>query len=214
MNLLYVILRFGFLLLLWVFVAGVVLTVRRDTRGPVVKERRVRRKRDAGYGDVASSPMPFDQGAPATPVASPPAPSVPATPAPAPASVRRRSAFQASDAPGKPLSNGHRSGAHAENAPRPALLRVITGEDAGKQITLSGNPVVIGRSADCTLVLADSYASARHARVFQGSDGQWWVDDLDSTNGTFMNGRPIEVATPLRPGDQLVVGDTAIELVP
>ena len=61
---------------------------------------------------------------------------------------------------------------------------------AGSTVPLSPSSIIIGRSPSCTLVLDDSYASSRHARVFP-KDGAWWLEDLGSTNGTMMDGRPV-----------------------
>ena len=72
-------------------------------------------------------------------------------------------------------------------------------------------PVIIGRSPSCTLVLDDSYASSRHARVFP-KDGAWWLEDLGSTNGTMMDGRPVHGAVELPMNIPVRIGQTTLEL--
>jgi hypothetical protein len=69
---------------------------------------------------------------------------------------------------------------------------------------MSGPSVLIGRREDCDLILAFGYISGHHARLVL-SDGQWSIQDLGSTNGTRVNGRPAE-NTALNDGDQLSLG--------
>ena len=74
--------------------------------------------------------------------------------------------------------------------------------------TLDSAPVMIGRSTENDMALtADEFASARHARIEPRRDGVW-VEDVGSTNGTFVNGRKLERARKLTPGDVIRVGDT------
>jgi DNA-binding SARP family transcriptional activator len=82
----------------------------------------------------------------------------------------------------------------------------------GQRIVLAGSPVVLGRQADCDLVLHDEQASRRHAQVEPGPEGFVLVD-LGSTNGTLLNGRPVDGPAPLAPGDRIVVGDTIVRFV-
>ena len=63
----------------------------------------------------------------------------------------------------------------------------------------------MGRATDAGLVLADRGVSRRHARIFR-QGGQWWVEDLGSSNGTHVNGLKLVQPVPLRPGDQVQVG--------
>lgn len=90
-------------------------------------------------------------------------------------------------------------------------LVVTAGPLRGTSLTLGSTPILIGRAPECTLVLDDDYASNRHARVFQRED-EWMVEDLGSTNGTLVSGRRIEGAVPFRPGAQVRIGRTEIEL--
>jgi pSer/pThr/pTyr-binding forkhead associated (FHA) protein len=81
----------------------------------------------------------------------------------------------------------------------------------GRTYDLSAGPVTIGRDAHCTIALDDNYVSQRHASV-TATDGQITVDDLGSTNGTYVNGRRLTGPAVLRPGDRLQVGGATLEL--
>ena len=98
-----------------------------------------------------------------------------------------------------------------EDAP-PARLMVTGGPLKGTSIPLSSAPVLIGRAPTCTLVIDDDYTSARHCRIFP-ERGAWQVEDLGSTNGTFLGNQKVTDPVPLRKGDQVRVGATTLELV-
>jgi len=92
-------------------------------------------------------------------------------------------------------------------------LVVTEGSLRGTTVTLSAAPVSLGRAHDSTLVLTDDYASNNHARLYPSGD-VWMLEDLGSTNGTWLGAakvtRPVEVpiGTPIR------IGKTVIELRP
>lgn len=65
--------------------------------------------------------------------------------------------------------------------------------------------VIIGRSNNCDILLEDKTVSGRHARLAY-HHGQWWLEDLSSTNGTFLNGEPVSTAVVLTDGDKLRCG--------
>ena len=90
-------------------------------------------------------------------------------------------------------------------------LEVIEGPDAGKQLALDG-PVVIGRGAEADLVLEDGEVTAQHARVTPSPDGTATVEDLETANGTFVNGNELIGPTHLDPDDELLVGVTVLKL--
>ena len=90
-------------------------------------------------------------------------------------------------------------------------LEVIEGPDAGKQVALDG-PVVIGRGPDVDLALEDGEASAQHARVTPSPDGTATVEDLETANGTFVNGNELIGPTHLDADDELQVGVSLIKL--
>jgi len=76
-------------------------------------------------------------------------------------------------------------------------------------VPLDGSPVVIGRQADCDLVLADERASRRHAGV-ESRDGGHVVVELGSMNGTRVNGVPVDDDVPLRDGDVIEIGRSVV----
>jgi pSer/pThr/pTyr-binding forkhead associated (FHA) protein len=107
----------------------------------------------------------------------------------------------------------------APRAPRPGRvsrsspqrLLVTAGGLAGTTIGLSDQQITIGRANDATLVLNDDYASSRHARLFP-QDGQWIVEDLGSTNGTYLDRQKVTQPTPVPPGVPIRIGKTVLEL--
>jgi len=93
----------------------------------------------------------------------------------------------------------------------PTHLLVTEGGLTGTRIGLTGAPVLIGRANDSTLVLEDDYASTRHARISM-QDNMWVVEDLGSTNGTYLGQRKIDGPVPLEIGVPLRIGKTVLEL--
>lgn len=71
---------------------------------------------------------------------------------------------------------------------------------------------LVGRHPGSSIVLADTFISGEHARLAR-HDGRWWVADLGSTNGTFVNGIRVERPTPLEDGDEVRFGRTALRFV-
>jgi hypothetical protein len=93
----------------------------------------------------------------------------------------------------------------------PHVLLVTAGTLAGTSIGLGDQQITIGRANDATLVLADDYASSRHARLFP-QDGQWIVEDLGSTNGTYLDRQKVTQPTPVPAGVPIRIGKTVLEL--
>jgi len=90
-------------------------------------------------------------------------------------------------------------------------LLVIQGPLTGTRISLDSRPILIGRADDSTLVLDDDYASTRHARIaMQGDD--WYVEDLGSTNGTYLDRAKVTGPTRVPLGVPVRIGKTVIEL--
>jgi hypothetical protein len=93
-------------------------------------------------------------------------------------------------------------------------LRVLDGEDAtpssGETFALAEH-MTLGRAADNTIALPDTYASAYHARLDR-RDGEWWLTDLDSRNGTRLNDVPIGKPVPLADGDVIAIGQVKLRL--
>ncbi|MDN5693372.1 MAG: FHA domain-containing protein, partial [Micrococcaceae bacterium] len=102
----------------------------------------------------------------------------------------------------------------APTTPAPRLartLRVVEGPLSGQTVDLDGRPLMMGRAQDADLVLVDDYASGRHARLFpQGT--RWFLEDLGSTNGTYVDGDPVTRALPVGPGTAIRIGKTVMEL--
>jgi hypothetical protein len=92
-------------------------------------------------------------------------------------------------------------------------LVVTAGALAGTKITLGEAIITIGRAEDSTLVITDDYASARHARLVP-RNGQWIVEDLGSTNGTYLDRAKVTGPTPVPLGVPIRIGRTSIELRP
>jgi pSer/pThr/pTyr-binding forkhead associated (FHA) protein len=80
--------------------------------------------------------------------------------------------------------------------------------DPGTERELDSSPVTVGRAPENDLVLdSDEFASTKHARIAPRRDGVW-VEDLESTNGTFVNGMKVKDRHKLSPGDVIRVGET------
>ena len=93
----------------------------------------------------------------------------------------------------------------------PTRLVVTQGPLTGTTMPLGPSAVVVGRAPSSTLVLDDDYSSGRHAR-FYPQDGAWWVEDLGSTNGTFVGDQRLTQPVQLTAGTPVRVGQTLIEL--
>ncbi len=162
------ILRVGFLVVLWGFVFAIVYALRSDLFG-----QKVRR-------------MPTPAAAPAPQVTATAAP-----PAPAP-----RAAVPRSD-------SGTSLGARR--------LVITSGAKEGLEIDLPEELLTIGRSNESGLVIRDDYTSTHHARLLLWADG-WVVQDLDSTNGTFLDGTRVIVPTQVPLNTPVKIGTTSFEL--
>ena len=81
----------------------------------------------------------------------------------------------------------------------------------GTTVTLKPAGILLGRNPECTLVLDDDFASGRHARIFLSDDG-WLVEDLGSTNGTFLGANRLTKPVPVEVGSTLRIGKTIFEL--
>ena len=150
--------RFGFIILLWIFVFTVVGVIRRDLFAGAKSSRLVAAPR-VGASLVHGKPAKVKKG---------------------------RAARQ---------------------------LVVTAGQLAGTRITLGEAQITIGRAEDSTLVITDDYASARHARLVPRA-GQWFVEDLGSTNGTYLDRAKVTGPTPVPLGVPIRIGRTSLELRP
>lgn len=93
----------------------------------------------------------------------------------------------------------------------PRELLVTAGALAGTKVRLDGSPITLGRDGGSTLVLTDDYVSNHHARIYSSGD-RWLVEDLGSTNGTYLGDAKVTGPTPLSLGSQVRVGRTVVEL--
>jgi len=167
-ELVLLLLRVGFLLLLWFFVFGVVYSLRADLFG--MKVRKLPAEAAAGTAVPAQAAAP----------ASRPASSKPST-GPATVATAKR-------------------------------LVITSGPKAGLELPLGTETLTIGRSSESALVIRDDYTSSHHARLLLRGDS-WAIQDLDSTNGTFVAGQrvtgsPVSLAL----GTPIKVGATTFEL--
>jgi pSer/pThr/pTyr-binding forkhead associated (FHA) protein len=93
----------------------------------------------------------------------------------------------------------------------PTHLLVVEGSNAGERAELADAPLLIGRGNDAAIRLDDDYASTRHARVAAYED-EWFVEDLGSTNGTYIGSARITQPTTITLGVQVRIGKTILEL--
>ncbi|MGN6722054.1 MAG: FHA domain-containing protein FhaB/FipA [Marmoricola sp.] len=151
-----ILIRFGYLALLWIFILGTVLVIRSDMFGTRIARQPARNRGGA------------------RPPAKPAKPSKP-----------RRG--------------------------EPTHVFILDGSGAGRSVALSAAPLLIGRGPDAAIRLEDDYASTRHARIVRSGD-QWFVEDLGSTNGTYLGTRRLTQPTVVSAGSQIRIGKTVLEL--
>lgn len=169
------VLRVGFLILLWFFVFVIIYALRSDLFG-----QRARKMPAAATTAGAAFPAAASVSAPAAAVTAPiTAPSARRTPRPDESTPRR--------------------------------LVITSGPREGMEIDLPNEQLTIGRSSESGLVIRDDYTSTHHARLMLWND-QWVIQDLDSTNGTFLAGSRVMLPTPVPPGTPVTIGTTSFEL--
>jgi len=193
------VLRIGFLLLIWLFVFAVVYALRTDLFGQRVRKLPT----DAAGSPFANVPGATPNVAAAPPV-TPPVVTPLATPArgTAPVAVPRPTRSSSADSTnGNPvatiLTAGH--------------LVITSGPKQGTQLPLGRDPLTIGRSGDSGLIIRDDYTSTHHARLMLWND-KWMIQDLDSTNGTFLGGTRVSVPTEVTLNTPIKIGTTTFEL--
>ena len=178
------IMRVGFLLLLWFFIFSIVYALRSDLFGAPARKLRA----EAPGGSPAVTPAPAAQH----PAPQGTAPRQPHTPVITP-------------------SGGALPTAGATGPAR--SLMITSGVATGTSITLDEEFVSIGRSSDSTLVIVDEYTSTYHARLARSGDN-WVLTDLDSTNGTLLNGERVRGSVTVPPFTPVTIGKTTFELRP
>lgn len=114
---------------------------------------------------------------------------------------------------GSSPGNGARPGTppHGLAVGVPRQLVVTQGSLKGTTLNLGQAPVLIGRAPECTLVLEDDFASNRHAQLSL-RDGAWVLEDLGSTNGTFVGRSKLDAPLTVEPGTTFRIGRTTLEL--
>ncbi|MFD4985733.1 FHA domain-containing protein [Streptomyces sp. NPDC058374] len=103
-------------------------------------------------------------------------------------------------------------GSNRQRRGAPTKLVVSEGSLTGTTVALQGQTISLGRAHDSTIVLDDDYASSRHARIYPDHDGKWIVEDLGSTNGTYLDRTRLTTPTPIPLGAPIRIGKTVIEL--
>ncbi|TPW76725.1 FHA domain-containing protein [Schumannella sp. 10F1B-5-1] len=198
-DLVLLILRLGFLLLLWVFVFAIVYALRSDLFGQRPRKKDAASAAGGTFPSGASSPM---SAAPSASAASAGSSAGVAGMAAAAAAVPTASPSLPTEA----VTPGGRPG--ADTARR---LVITSGPREGTELDLPGEQLAIGRSSESGLVIRDDYTSTHHARLMLWND-QWVVQDLDSTNGTFLDGQRVTLPTPVPLGTPVTIGQTTFEL--
>ena len=100
-----------------------------------------------------------------------------------------------------------------EHLGRKGLLVVLSPNFFGACCVIGKPAMVIGRAAECDLVLDDPLLSRTHCVVSARENGDFYLEDLDSTNGTFLNSRNVNEKIPLHYGDRIAIGDTIVRLL-
>jgi pSer/pThr/pTyr-binding forkhead associated (FHA) protein len=130
----------------------------------------------------------------------PAAPAAQAAPAPQPAAAAPEPATE-------PVARAD----PAATAATPKRLVITSGPREGVEIDLPAEQLTIGRSSESGLVIRDDYTSTHHARLMLW-DENWVIQDLDSTNGTFLDGTRVTLPTAVPPGTPVTIGTTTFEL--
>jgi hypothetical protein len=162
------VLRIGFLVILWAFVFAIVYALRSDLFG-----QRVRRL-PAPVSPSGTAARPAATTVPARATSTPP-------PRGAPTSIDAK------------------------------RLVIVGGAKEGLEIDLPAEQLTIGRSSESGLVIRDDYTSTHHARLLKWADG-WVIQDLDSTNGTFLDGIRVIVPTHVPLNTPVKIGTSSFEL--
>lgn len=187
-ELTFLLLRLGFLLLLWVFIFGIVYALRSDLFG--APARRLRDKNQ-------DNPQPFvSSGQPQHPAMQ--------------AATPLGNAAAVSVEPALPTANPLPS---ADGAAAARVLLITSGVANGTELVLDEDVLTIGRSPDSTLVIVDEYTSTHHAKLTR-TGSSWQLTDLDSTNGTKLNGQPVTGSVELPIFTPVTIGTTTFELRP
>lgn len=113
--------------------------------------------------------------------------------------------------PPSPANSLPGSTAPAATATSAHRLVITGGPKAGLELPLGSEPLTIGRSSESGLIIRDDYTSTHHARLMLLNDS-WVIQDLDSTNGTFLDGGRVVVPTQIPLNTPVKIGTTSFEL--
>ncbi|KFI62053.1 hypothetical protein BCUN_3456 [Bifidobacterium cuniculi] len=184
-ELTFTVLKYAFLILLWLFVCLIARSLYRDVASFSPRKSRSRRRKDRQARRKAEAPTPAAQ-----PMRVPATGSLPA---------------QRATAPSAPTPT-------PAGGAQPTLLVIIDGPLAGTSIPLGDDVITLGRAASNSVVLDDEFVSSHHARVYHDASGPWAIEDLRSTNGTVVNQQRIDSPTILAPRVPVRIGATTFEL--
>lgn len=180
-----VVLQIGFLLLLWVFVFAIVYALRSDLFGQRVRKL----SPEASAAATAPAAAPAASGFPSSPI----------TPG------------GGTPKPQHPAAAGGPASGEIASASNSSRLVITSGPKAGAEFPLGRDEITIGRSGDSAIIIRDDYTSTHHARLMLWND-RWMLQDLDSTNGTFLDGSRVSAPVPVPLGATVKVGQTTFEL--
>ncbi|WP_418275465.1 FHA domain-containing protein [Isoptericola jiangsuensis] len=124
----------------------------------------------------------------------------------APRARRTKKSDDVAAAPAVPAATGPSSSRSG-----PTRLVVVAGPLTGTTLPLTTSSILIGRAPSCTLVLDDDFSSSRHARIFPQGD-HWYVEDLGSTNGTYLGEQKVTSPVHLPAGVGVQIGRSVVEL--
>lgn len=206
------ILQLSFLALIWVFVFVVVYSIRSDLFG-----RRVKRLPDAAANTFPAAPPAFAPSDAAAPAAAGMAAGSAAAAMTAVTEAVGTSTSGPTTGPRSkipiftPLEGSH-AGTHPRATTGNATRLVITsGAKSGTEIPLGTMALTIGRSTDSSVVIRDDYTSTHHARLMVWNE-EWMIQDLDSTNGTFLDGKRVTSPLTIPLNTPIKIGATSFEL--
>ena len=189
-ELTYAVLKYSFILALILFAWLAVRSLHKDvsaflpSRDKWLKKRRKQMKEEKGRSALASSsPSPFPASSPAAPTSIVSLVThVPPSPAPA--------------APSKSDTT---------------VLVIVDGQNAGVTFPLPPS-CTVGRASDNSIVVSDQFISSHHAKIYKGKKGEWIIEDLGSTNGTYLDEKQISGSAVIKPGQIIRLGATSFEL--
>ena len=109
------------------------------------------------------------------------------------------------------VSNQSKTKARKATKGTPRVLEIVDGPNAGQSVLLGNGPIILGRGTDAAIRLDDDFVSTRHAQFFtQG--GRWFVEDMGSTNGTYIGQQRLTTAVEIGIGNPVRMGKTIVEL--